>query len=136
MKLDSSRIPLPDARSLTLQMGAGRALMAAGVMAAPVPAARLLGADTATAQRVTWLTRMMAVRDGALGVGTAGSARSGHGSATWLLGGAVSDAVDAIVIAGAIQQGRVKGVLPTAIVVGAVGAAALGFFNASRVHRA
>ena len=104
-------------------------------MVAPVVFVRLLGADTATAQRVTWLTRMLAVRDGALGVGTAAAARSG-GSSGWLIGGAVSDAVDAAVIAAALKQGRLRGVIPAATVVGAAGAAALGFVTAARLRRA
>jgi hypothetical protein len=134
----SDRIAVPDARSLALQLGAGRTVLAAMIMAAPVPAARLLGADTATAQRVTWLTRMMAVRDGALGAGALASTRSddARGAGGWVLGGAISDAVDAAVIAGALTQGRVRGIVPIGIVLGASLAAAVGASTAVRLRRA
>jgi hypothetical protein len=130
-------IALPAARSLAGRLGAGRTALAALVLAAPVPAARLLGADTATAQRVTWLTRMMGVRDGALGVGAMSGARvgDGRGAAGWLIGGAVSDGLDAVVIAGALRQGRVRGFLPIGIVLGASAAAAVGVSTAVRLRR-
>jgi hypothetical protein len=136
MKQDVRHVRLPEPQSMALQIAAGRALIATGIMAAPVLAARLLGADGATAHRVTWLTRMMAVRDGGLGVGGMAAARSG-GSATipWLLGGAVSDAVDALVIGGALKQGRVKGFLPAAIVPLAAVTAAAGVVTAVRISR-
>ncbi len=135
MNDDRQHIRLPEPEAMALQLTAGRALLSAAIMVAPVVSARLLGADTATANRVTWLTRMTAVRDGALGVGGALATRRGGAAATpWLLGGAVSDAVDAIVIARAIKQGRVKGVLPAAVVpLGAVCAAA-GFVTAMRMR--
>jgi len=134
MSPESARFPLPDARSLALQIGAGRTAIAAGIMAAPVLTTRLLGTDTATAQRVTWLTRMLAVRDGAIGIGTAAAARSG-GGAGWMLAGAASDAVDAVVLAAAIRQGRVRGLVPTATVVLAAATAGAGFVTAARLRR-
>lgn len=131
MKAETARIPLPDARTLALQIGAGRALIAAAILAAPVPAARLFGTDTATAQRVTWLTRMMGVRDGVLGVGTLGSSRPGRDARGWLIAGAVADAVDALVLAGALRHGRIRGTIPAGIVAGAASAAALGAVTAA-----
>lgn len=135
MKTKLSGMTPPDARSLALQIGAGRAIIAAAIMTAPVPAARALGADTATAQRVTWLTRMMAVRDGALGVGTVASVRGGRDAASWLIGGAVADALDALVIGAAVKQGRTSGMVPIGIVVGAAGSAAMGALTAVRLRR-
>jgi hypothetical protein len=134
MKPDSSRLALPDAAAMTRQLGAGRAAFAAGILAAPVLSIRLLGVDTATAQRVTWLTRMMAVRDAALGVGTVLSARTG-GATPWLVGGAVSDLVDAVVLAGALKQGRAKGLLARGTVLLAGGAAVTGALAAVRSGR-
>src|SRR3954452_17939226 len=112
-------------------VAAGRVATAAFCLAAPVPAARLLGVDTATASRVAWLTRMMAVRDGALGLGALLAQRRGRDVGLWLLGGAVSDAVDAVVIAGALKQGRVKGIVPTAVVPIAIVVAGAGPFSAA-----
>jgi hypothetical protein len=134
MKLDRRRVQLPDADSMARQLAAGRAVIAAAMMAAPVRSARLMGTDTATAQRVTWLARMMAVRDAAIGVGGVLAGRRGA-AAPWLLAGAVSDAVDAVVLAGALRQGRLKGVLPTAVVPMAAATAALGAITALRLRR-
>jgi hypothetical protein len=135
MKIQLPRPPVADPPALARQLSAARVVAAAVIMAAPVFSARLLGADTATAQRVSWLTRMMAVRDGAIGAGGLSAARRGDSVATWVMGGAVSDAVDAVVLAAALKQGRIRGVMPSAIVVGAAGAAALGVATAARVRR-
>ncbi|MGI8680093.1 MAG: hypothetical protein ACR2LX_15695 [Jatrophihabitans sp.] len=125
----------PGPRSLAVQLGAGRALIAAAIVAAPVPAARLLGADTATARRITWLTRMMGVRDGILGVGGLDSVRREVGATQWLLGAGVADAVDALVIGAALKQGRARGVVPAAVVLGAGASAAVHAVTAFRLRR-
>lgn len=135
MNLDPRRIPLPAPDSTALQISTGRTAFAIAIMAAPVTCLRLLGADSATARRVTWLTRMMAVRDGALGVGGALAARRGGSVPPWLLGGAVADAVDAMVIARAVREGRVKGVLPTTVAPLAALMAAAGAVTAVRCRR-
>ena len=126
---------LPDATATARQLALGRIAVAAGCLAAPVPALRALGADTATAQRVGWLTRMMAVRDGALGAGALAAGRRGGDPRPWLLAGAVADAVDAVAFAGALKQGRLKGAAPTVVVPGAVLAATAGFVTAARLRR-
>jgi hypothetical protein len=120
---------------MALQLAAGRALIGAVIVARPVQSARMLGSDTATAQRVTWLTRMLGVRDSVIGLGGVAASRQGAGLRSWLLAGAAADAVDAVVLAGALKQGRVKGLLPTATVPFAAGAAALGAVTALRVGR-
>jgi hypothetical protein len=117
---------LPDARSVAMQVGVGRTLFGAAALAAPVGMVRLLGLDTATAQRVTWLARMAAARDCALGAGTVVTARSGRGAAGWLLAGAAADAVDALVVYGAVRQGRLRGAAPVGLAIGAAGVAAAG----------
>ncbi|MEO9137623.1 MAG: hypothetical protein ABI345_01010 [Jatrophihabitans sp.] len=126
---------LPDARSLAMQLAAGRSVIGVVILAAPVPAARLLGADTATAARVTWLTRMLGVRDGALGVGGLDAVRRGTSATAWLLSGGVADAVDSLVVAAAVKQGRVGGVVPRFLVLGAAGSAALHVLTAVRLRR-
>ncbi len=132
LALRAVRLPEPDA--MVRQLAVGRVVFAAAFLAAPVPGVRLLGSDTASAQRVSWLTRMMAVRDGALGVGALTAGRGGD-PRPWLIGGAVSDAVDAVVIAGALKQGRVRGIVPTLVVPGAMLAAASGVVAALRSRR-
>lgn len=135
MNLDPRRIPLPAPDTTAFQISAARTALAVAIMAAPVTSLRLLGADGATAQRVTWLTRMTAVRDGALGVGGVWAARRGAPVAPWLIGGAVADVVDAVVTARAVQQGRVKGAIPTAVVPLAGLTAAVGAVTAWRSRR-
>jgi hypothetical protein len=104
-------------------------------LAAPVTSVRLLGLDTATAARITWLARMTAVRDTVLGTGTAVSSGRGQGAAGWLLAGSVSDAVDAAVLAAALREGKVRGRRAQAIVVGAVGAALIAAAAAAELAR-
>jgi hypothetical protein len=125
---------LPAPESMARQLALGRVVLAAAFLAAPVPTVRAIGADTATAQRVSWLTQMMAVRDGALGVGAMAAGRNGD-PRPWLLGGAVSDAMDAVVIAGAIKQGRLSGIVPTLLVPGGALAAGLGVLTAIRLRK-
>jgi hypothetical protein len=133
MKINVATRAVPPAGAMAKQIGAGRTAFALAFLAAPVAAARLLGTDTATAQRVVWLTRMMAVRDGAIGVG---GLAAGGGAAPWLLAGAVSDAVDAAVLGTALRQGRLKGLVPTAVVPLAGVTALVGVWTALRVRRA
>jgi hypothetical protein len=136
MTSDVRRLSLPDPEALALQISAGRSAVAAVVLAAPVVSARVMGTDTATAQRVTWLVRMLGARDGALGVGGAVAIRRGGSDAIpWLMGGAVADAVDALVIAGAVKQGRLKGIFPAAIVPIAALTAAAGVVTAAGLRR-
>jgi hypothetical protein len=136
MKLHARRPALPAPDSMALQLSAGRVAFAAAAMAAPVTFLRLLGADSATAQRVTWVTRMLAVRDGALGVGGALAARRGSSATPWLVCGAVSDAVDAVVIGRALAEGRVRGIVPAAVVPLAALTAAAGVVTAVRARPA
>jgi hypothetical protein len=122
---------------VAFQITAGRSLLAASIMAAPVVSGRIMGTDTATARRVSWLTRMTAVRDGALGVGGVLAARRGGSAAVpWLVGGAAADLVDAVVIAKAVRDGRLKGVVPNLIVPIAGATAVAGVLTALRLRRA
>ncbi len=119
--------------ALAGRLAGGRTVLAASMLAAPELATRLLGADTATARRVTWLTRMVAVRDAAIGVGAIVALRRGGDARPWLIAGAVSDAVDAVVVGAALRQGRVGGVAPAALVPGAAAVAAVGVVTAVRL---
>ena len=126
---------IPDEGAVALQIAAGRTLIAASIMAAPVITGRVMGTDTATARRVTWLTRMMAIRDGAIGAGGVLAARrSGAAAAPWLLAGAASDLVDAVVVGKALRDGRIKGVLPRLVVPVAALTAVAGAATAVRLR--
>ena len=64
-------------RALAGCIGTGRVLLGSAFLAAPVASTRALGLDSATAKRVSFLARMMAARDVAIGAGTAAAARAG-----------------------------------------------------------
>lgn len=123
------RLSTADVRSVGIAIGVGRLAIGTIFFAAPVTALRIVGADSATAQRVTWLSRMTAARDGVLGVGTAQAAADG-GGAGWLLAGAVSDAVDAVALAQAIRERRAGGIGAIGMVAAAAGTSALGIWAA------
>lgn len=135
MGSDRREIRIPEADALAVQLSVGRTAAGAAILALPVLSARLLGADSATAKRVSWLTRMMAVRDAAIGAGGLAAARGNGSVAPWIVAGAVSDTVDAIVLTQALRQGRAKGLTATAVVPVAVGAAAVGVLTAFRLRR-
>jgi hypothetical protein len=127
---------LPTARRIGLVIGAGRALLGATVLAAPVTSVRIFGVDTGTASRVVWLTRMTAARDTVLGVGTLNAIARSTSGGPWLLAGAVSDAADAAAIGAALRANRVRGVGALGAVGVAVAAAVVGVWAAAEaVHR-
>lgn len=115
-------------------LGVGRTAAGVVLLAAPTLSLRLLGTDTATAQRVAWLTRMMGVRDGALGVGTLIASRRGD-ALPWVVAGAVSDAVDTLALSAAVKQGRLRGLTVRGIVPLSGGAALAGAWSALRLRR-
>jgi len=119
-------------RTLARWIGLGRVVLGGGFLLAPVASTRVLGVDTATAKRVTFLAQMMAARDVAIGAGTAAASVGGRNPAGWLLAGAAADAVDAAAIAGALRAGRVRGPVATGLVGGAAALAAVAAFGAIR----
>lgn len=133
LTMNLHRFPPPSAAALAEQLAVGRIAAAAAIMAAPVLSTRLLGADGATAQRVVWLSRMLGVRDGAIGAGTLYAVRRGN-PVSWLVAGAVSDAVDAVVLTAAVKQGRARGPVARAILPVSAGAAAAGAWTAFRLR--
>lgn len=127
-------VPLPSPEQIATAIGAGRVAIGAAFLAAPVFSVRVLGVDTATAKRITFLARMAAARDIAIGAGTLAHARSASGPA-WLLAGAAADAADAVVIAAAVKDGSAHGVPAVGIVAGAAGGAALAGYAAWALRR-
>ena len=75
----SSARRIGSARRLAAVLGAGRLAMGGAFLAYPAASVRLLGVDSATADRVVWLIRMAAVRDAALGAGALGQHGRGPG---------------------------------------------------------
>lgn len=119
-------------RSLAVAIGAGRLAIGAAFLAAPVASVRVLGVDTATAKRMSFLARMAAARDLGLGLGTL-AARTD--AAPWLLVGALADGVDAVAIGAALRRGSARGVPAMAVVAGAAAAAVTGVGIARALRR-
>jgi hypothetical protein len=116
-------------------MGLVRIIVGLTATGAPVLSARVVGSDSATARRVTWLTRMMAGRELAVGLGALTASRRGTDAAPWLLFGAVADGVDAAAFILALRQRRIAG--PLAWLVATTGPAltAAGVVQAVRLRR-
>jgi hypothetical protein len=112
----------------------GRLAVGGAFLVAPVVSTRVLGLDTATAKRVSFLARMAAARDIGLGAGTL-NAGATAAAAPWLAAGAAADAVDAVVIAGAMRHGAARGLPALGIVVGAAATAVIGLAAAIGLRR-
>jgi hypothetical protein len=117
-------------QSATTLLAAGRVGVGVAMLARPRTLPASLGVDSATAARVSWITRMLGAREVALGAGTLLALRrgdSGRDSARdWLLGCAFSDAVDAAAFAGAVARGHARVVPGSAFALVAGASAAVG----------
>ena len=122
------------ARTISRAIGVGRLVIGSTLLLAPVLSVRMLGTDSATAKRMSFLARTTAARDIGLGLGTllGGGDRE---RALWLGVGAAADAADAVVIAAAMRQGTTRGALAVGIVAGAAAVAAAGFWAALGLRR-
>jgi hypothetical protein len=109
--------------ALAAGIGVGRVLVGVSFLSSPVAGLRLIGLDTATAARVTWLTRTAGIRDVALGAGMLFAAATGGDDGPWLIAGAGCDAVDAAVTAIAARDGRVARVRGMLVAAGAAATA-------------
>ncbi len=92
----------------------------------------MLGVDSATANRLSWLARMAAARDIALGVGTVAGALSGRGSNGWLLAGGACDVADAAAIANALKRQQVSALPAVIIIAGALAAGGVAIATVAR----
>lgn len=86
----------------------------------------MAGIDTGTARRMSWLTRMAAARDVALGAGTLLALHSGRDAARWVAVGAAADVADMVILAGAVRQGRLGPVQGVGMAASAAGGAVAG----------
>ena len=102
-------------------VAAGRVALGVVMVARPDLLPRLLGVDSGTAGRMSWLGRMFGAREVALGAGllAVGPERERE----WLLGAALCDAVDAVAFAEAARRGVVRRALAGTFVVTAASAA-------------
>ncbi|MDT4934000.1 MAG: peptide-methionine (R)-S-oxide reductase [Pseudonocardiales bacterium] len=126
---------LPSADSAGVALGALRLAVGGTFFAAPATSLRLMGMDTATAGRVTWLARMTAARDAAVGAGTLATVSRGRSGSGWLLAGAFCDAVDAAVLAAALRARKAGGFGAVAMVGAAAASAGVGMWAAAATRR-
>ena len=101
-------------------LGAIRTAIGVSMLASPSLLPRLLGADRVTADRVSWLTRMVGVREIVIGVGTAAGGRR------WAAAGIVADTADALTFAAAVRSRHVNRVFGAGSAVAAVAGIAMG----------
>ena len=132
--LTAPRLRALEPRAVARSIGLGRLVIGLGFLADPVASVRVLGVDTASAKRMSFLARMTAGRDIVLGAGTL-AARTPPAQAAWLTAGAVADGVDAAVLAAGLRAGTVRGVPAVAITAGAAGAGGLALLAALRMRR-
>lgn len=102
-------------------VAAGRVAVGVGMVARPTLLPKMLGVDTGSAERTAFLGRMLGAREIALGAGLL-LARGPAGERGWLLGAALSDAVDGVAFAAAARRGVVRPVLAGTCVAAAAAA--------------
>jgi hypothetical protein len=117
---------------LARQIGLARAGLGVSLLTAPVPLIRMVGVDTATARRMSWVTRLAAARDLGLGIGTlaavraAGSGGEAVDAARWVAIGAAADVADTVIVTAALRAGRFGTIRGSLMAASAVGGAVLG----------
>jgi len=121
--------------SPSVVLGASRLAVGGAFLAFPVASVRLLGVDSASAARMSWLARMAAARDLALGVGVLGAAVTHRGRVPALLATALVDAADAALVALAARDARVDKFRGLVVAAGAAGAAGAGIVAAADLVR-
>ena len=105
-------------------LGLVRVGVGLGMLARPTALPRMMGIDSVTAAKITWLVSMASVRDAALGAGLIHAVRSNRDPRAWLIACAVSDAVDALAFGVASTRGRVRTSLGAGAALSAVAGAA------------
>jgi len=110
-------------RASSTSIALGRAGVGASMLVCPRTLPTMLGLDSASTARISWVVQLLGARDLALGLGAAQALRyDARAGRTWLAAGVLCDAVDALVLAAAAGRGRVS--RPAAAVVVAAAAAA------------
>lgn len=122
--------------SVAFGNGIARVGFGLGLFAVPDTCLRLLGVDGSSARRMTFLARMVGVRDISLGAGAV-VARGTVGRRVWLLAGALADAADVLAVTAAARRGTVRGTVGYGVAALAAGSAAVGTVAAltDRVER-
>jgi len=113
-------------RAGSTSIALGRAGAGASMLVRPRTLPTMLGLDSASTARITWVVQLLGARDLALGLGAAKALRyDARAGRTWLAAGVLCDAVDALVLAAAAGRGRVSRPAAAVVVVAAAAAAAV-----------
>lgn len=109
------------------RLSLGRAGAGLAMVARPSSLPALLGADRQAAAGTSWAVQMLGAREIALGLGAFTALRRGDARAArlWLVAGLLSDAIDAVAVAGAVGRAKVSPAPGAAAVVVATTAAAV-----------
>lgn len=126
--------PRRSARALAVATGLFRSAAGPALLARPETLAQLLGVDSITARRTEWITRLLAGRETALGLGTLHAALTGRPVRPWLLAQATADTADTAALLLAIRSGQISTARALAATTFAV-AGALSELLASRPRR-
>ena len=102
-------------------VGVLRCAVGVAALARPVDAVRFAGVDRVTAQRTAWVARLAGARDLAIGAGLLDAMRRGQPTGGWLAAGALSDAMDAMIIGSATARGQLTALPGAAMTASAVG---------------
>ena len=119
--------------TITAHVGPGQlALLRTGagvvMVGRPKVLPQLMGIDSATATRVGWSVQMLGSREIALGLGTLVALRrpDSRAARTWVAAGVLTDAIDVLVIGGALARGRVRTSAALAVLATAISAVTAG----------
>lgn len=119
------------ARNLAISTGIFRATVGPALIARPETLARLFGVDNITARRTEWLTRLVAGRETALGLGTLHAGLTGRSVRPWLIAQALCDTTDAAALVRAARSRQVAAA-PAVALAAFAAAGVLGEVLASR----
>lgn len=113
----------------------GRVMAGIATFARPETLPRALGVDHGTARRATFITRMFAAREAALGLGALHALSRGKDVTPWVLAQAVGDAGDALALAEAARRSQIKPVRGALLAAGAAGAVIGAALAVRQLHR-
>lgn len=108
-------------RKLAACTGLFRSVAGPVLLTRPDLLPRLLGVDSVTARRTAWITRLLAGRELAIGLGTLHAVLTRRPIRPWLYTQALCDATDAIALLAATRTGQIS--TPRALAVIAFAAA-------------
>ncbi len=123
-----------DLKQVATGLGCTRAVIGITMAARPALLSRFLGVDSTTATRVGWATRMIGVREVAIGAGTLAAVVRGSDLLPWFMAQLVADGGDTVVVAAAVKRRQVWRSTGLLVALAAAGGAAAGGYGAVRAR--